>query len=181
MYANIRDRTSRFSLPILLLTLACGGTEAAPEGAPPPAPDAQATAPASAPDQIDACALLSKADVEAAVGRPVQDPVGDSIANLFGCRYRDPQDPSGTENMVRVAVLVADNAADARDVQETSRSNAAEVNPVAGLGDDAYWDAINRSLNVVKGAYHVTLSVSHDAGGLDSARKLAEQLLPRLP
>jgi hypothetical protein len=164
-----------------MLALACGGTEAAPEGAPPPPPDAQATAPASAPDQLDACSLLSKAEVEAAVGRPVQDPVGDTTANLFGCRYRDPQDPAGLDNVVSVAVMVNRNDADAREVQEMTTSNAAEVNPVAGLGDVANWDGTNRSLNIAKGVYQIALRLSSDAGGLDSARKLAEQLLPRLP
>jgi hypothetical protein len=164
-----------------MVILACGGTEAAPDQAPPPATDAAASTPASAPNQLDACSLLTKAEVEAAVGRPVQDPVGDTTANLFGCRYHDPQDPARLDNVVSVAVMVNNNAAEAREVQEMTTSNAAEVNPVAGLGDVANWDGINRSLNIAQGIYQITLRLSSDAGGLDSARKLAEELLPRLP
>jgi hypothetical protein len=83
--------------------------------------------------------------------------------------------------VVGVGVFVGNDAAAARQVLEMARSNAAHAEPVAGLGEMAFWDDAPRFLQVAKGRYELSLYVSRDAGGRDTARKLAHLLLARLP
>jgi hypothetical protein len=60
-----------------------------------PAPTASPTrtaSPAAVP--IDACSLLTKAELEAAIGRPVAEPRKKEDANLTNCEYGDPEPPT---------------------------------------------------------------------------------------
>jgi hypothetical protein len=60
-------------------------------------------------------------------------------------------------------------------------SNAADVQPVATLGEEAYWDKYLRALRIVKGRYELDLELDAEAGGLDAAKALAVKALSRLP
>jgi hypothetical protein len=182
MYATRHRMVSIFAFLATSLIFACGRSDTKQDKATPSSerqPDKPATQ--AAPEQLDACSLLTKAEVEAAVGRAVKNPVGDTTANVFGCNYGDPRDPAGLDKVVAVGVLAGNDAAAARQVLETARSNAAHAEPVAGLGDMAFWDDAPRFLQVAKGRYELSLYLSHDAGGRDTARKLAGLLLARLP
>ena len=78
-------------------------------------------------------------------------------------------------------VLVAANAADAKKALAIAKSNAADAQPVAGLGEEAYWDKYLRTLRIVRGRYQLDLVLDSDAGGLDAAKALAAKALSRLP
>jgi hypothetical protein len=131
---------------------------------------------------VDACTLLTKAEVEAIVGRPVLEPVSQRIAELSTCGYPDPTAPAGgvIPRVASVAVFSAADAAAAKSVYDTGKSNAAEVTPVSGVGDEAFWDGIIRNFATHKGRYQVDVSVDTNAG-LDAARALAEKALQKLP
>jgi hypothetical protein len=128
---------------------------------------------------LDACSLLTAADVQAATKRPVRPPAKSVIANLATCTFDDPKDP--TSQVVNLNVLVSANAADAKKALAIAKSNAADVQPVAGLGEDAYWDKYLRALRIVKGRYELDLVLESEAGGLDAAKTLAAKALSRLP
>jgi hypothetical protein len=128
---------------------------------------------------LDACSLLTGADVQAATKRPVRPPAKSVTANLATCTFDDPKDP--TSKVVNLSVLVAANAADAKKALAIAKSNAADVQPVASLGEDAYWDKYLRALRIVKGRYELDLVLDSEAGGLDAARALAAKALARLP
>jgi hypothetical protein len=128
---------------------------------------------------LDACSLLTGADVQAATKRPVRPPAKSATANLASCAFDDPKDP--TSKVVDLNVLVAANAADAKKALAIAKSNAADVQPVAGLGEDAYWDKYLRALRIVKGRYELDLVLDSEAGGLDAAKALAVKALSRLP
>jgi len=128
---------------------------------------------------LDACSLLTGADVQAATKRPVRPPAKSATANLATCTFDDPKDP--TSKVVILNVLVAANAADAKKALAIAKSNAADVQPVAGLGEDAYWDKYLRTLRIVKGRYELDLVLDSEAGGVDAAKALAAKALSRLP
>jgi len=141
---------------------------------------------------LDACSLLTKAEVEAGVGRPVLAPQKEEAANLVICNYGDPTAPTlqgrPLSQVLSISVFVGSDAqyyagaaAQARDSFEQGRKNAASVQPVPGLGDDAYWDQVFRTLNVLKGKYEVEVTVGSDVGGMEVARAFAAKVLPRLP
>ena len=128
---------------------------------------------------FDACSLLTGADVQAATKRPVRPPAKSVIANLATCTFDDPKDP--TSKVLNLNVLISVNGADAKKALAIAKSNAADVQPVAGLGEDAYWDKYLRTLRIVKGRYELDLVMDSEAGGLDAARALAAKALSRLP
>ncbi|MDR7540043.1 MAG: hypothetical protein QN152_11030, partial [Armatimonadota bacterium] len=111
--------------------------------------------------------------------------------NMSICNYGDPTLPLVAGRplpVLTVSVFVGSDvqyyagaAAQARDLFETGRKNAASVQPVSGLGDDAYWDKILNTLRVLRGKYEVEVEIKSDAGGLDAARGLAAKVLSRLP
>jgi len=175
----------------LLLLHACGceQTQARP-GDSAPAATADSTQAAEAP--VDACALLTQAEVETATGRSVLAPQGEQVANLSTCAFGDPGAPvldgRATSQTVSLSVFVgragdyyAGAVAQARDAYQMGRDNAASVEAVSGLGDDAYWDRILRTLNVLSGKYELEVEVASEAGGVEVARNLALRALPRLP
>jgi hypothetical protein len=63
---------------------------------------------------------------------------------------------------------------------EIAKSNAAEVQLVSGLGEQAFWDKVVRVLRVVKGNHLVEASLGSDLGGLDTARAIMEKMLAKL-
>jgi len=128
---------------------------------------------------LDACSLLTAVDVQAATKRPVRPPAKSATANLATCTFDDPKDP--TSRVLNLNVLVSASAADARKALAIAKSNAADVQPVAALGEEAYWDKYLRALRIVRGRYQLDLELDSEAGGLDAAKALAVKALSRLP
>jgi hypothetical protein len=187
----------------LLLLAACGGDDntSQPSAIAPTAPKAvsAATQPAGAPagaintsvptSQVDACALLDQAEVEAALGQPVLPPTGELVANLACCSYGNPEAPIVSAAALCVftgsdADYFAGAAAQARDAFELARGNA-EARPLSGMGDDAYWDEVFEDLNVLSGPHLISLDISlddeDDEATLAAAQELMAQALQRLP
>lgn len=140
--------------------------------------------------QLNACTLLDKTDVEAAVDREVLDPSSEQVASLACCSYGDPEMP--IISVVTVCAFIGSDTeyyagaeAQARDLFEMSKQNAASAQPVSGLGEDAYWDEIFASLNVLQGRYELSIEISMDAEDsdilLDLSMELAQKALQRLP
>jgi len=185
------------ALPALLLLAACGGDSEEPtpsvQGTQSPAqtptaagtPSAQQTqTPAATPQPsagaIDACSLLTKAEVETAIGASVTEPEAEEAANLVTCSYNDPETP--IFSLVSVSVLIGEDGGDARQIYEMTKDNAADVETVAGVGDEAFWDSVLNGLEVLEGKYDVRIDVSPD--GWDAravAEELAAKALSRLP
>ena len=139
----------------------------------------------AAEKRIDACAVLTQTEIQGVIGRSTMKGQKNDVAELSSCTYGNPQAPvlngHPTDVLVKIAVFNGERSGQARDVQEIARKNAAEVQPVSGLGDQAYWDGILRNLSVVKGNRGVEVSVGSDLGGLKTARAIAEKVLAKLP
>jgi hypothetical protein len=126
---------------------------------------------------VDACSLLSKADAEVIIGKPVSEPSKETAANLVTCSYK----------VLSLALFTGEEGAyyagpvaQAKDTFETGRKNAASVEKVSGLGQDAYWDSILHILHVYKDRYDLDVTVDSDLG-LKVARAAAEKAVAKLP
>ena len=75
--------------------------------------------------------------------------------------------------------------AQARDLFDTSEQNAASAQSINSLGEDAYWDEIFGSLNVLQGKYEISIEISLDTDDEDAAlnisKELAQMVLQNLP
>jgi hypothetical protein len=139
---------------------------------------------------VDACSLMTKADVEAVTGKIVLEPVKQPLANLVTCLYGDPGSQAGGRALSQILTLdvftgeegayFAGPVAQAKDAFETGRKNANSPQTVPGLGQDAYWDQTLHTLHVYKDRYEVSVTVDSDLG-LQVARKAAENALTKLP
>jgi len=172
-----------------LLLVACGGgssdngtSTTAPTtkaGASTTAAKPAATAQSQA--QIDACKLLTKAEVEAASGATIGEPKPESAANLYTCRFEDTAPPNIP--VVAVSVLAGIRDGDAKEVFDMAKKNGNDPQTVSGLGEDAFWDDVLHSLNVVKGNYLLSVDVNLLEGGDPQAvaKTMAGKALGRLP
>lgn len=180
-------------LSAALLLSACGGggnTSTGEKTQPPagaataatartsPAPTAQ---PSPAGAEIDPCALVTKAEIEAAVGTAVLDPKSERLANLASCSFHDPAAP--IFSLASVTVFAAASESDAREIFDLAKGNAADVQEVDGLGDDAYWDDILGTLQVLEGTYEISVDVASGEGADQrrAAEDIAARALSRLP
>lgn len=189
---------------ILLLTLcsACAGdTKGAQASQAEPASQARAAAPATA--TVGACALLLKADVDAAFAPRVftlepqngPDIAGtDRMASVSHCTYASRG--ASIREMMTVGLVARQAQNDASGITvATAKAGAVKLNAtpvdVAGLGDAAYWINLGSArrpiieLNVFKGA-RTWLVFGASAPTLDTdtaladLRKVAEAALARL-
>ena len=127
---------------------------------------------------LDACTLITKAEVDAATKHVVAPGAKETVANLSTCGFADPKLP--VLKPVSLSVLATPTAADAKKAYEIAKSNAASVEAVAGVGEQAYWDKYLHTLRTTKGKYQVDLTVDGDFGGLVAAKLLLVKALTRL-
>jgi hypothetical protein len=134
--------------------------------------------------QVHACALVTKAEVEAAVGTPVLAGVEEQLPQHSGCGFGDPDAPKiGGKvvfRLVSVSVLTFATPSAAHDVFVMGKGNAATPQAVTGVGDEAFWDALLHTLWVRKGKYELSIDVPK-AGGLAAAKAIAAKALTQLP
>jgi len=145
----------------------------------------------SAAGVIDACSLLAKAEVEAAVGHPVLAPRREQVLNTSTCFYGDPQAPPEKlepSPIVSVSVFVGGMEEhfpgfpmEAKDAFEMEKKNTATPQPIGAFGDDAYWEESRRALMLRRGNYMIEIKLQPDAGGQSAAKILATKVLERLP
>ena len=163
---------------ILAIALISGCGKASGDKAP-----ASATAPTSAAAPIDACSLLTRDDVVAAMGHKGFSP-GKSKDGGMQCRF-----PSGQGDSVTVYAQAAPRSKwdELRATLEREAKQGTEVD-VPGIGDAAYyWDS---RLYVHRGAHEVTIHISASkpsptaediARDRERAMALAKSVVARLP
>jgi hypothetical protein len=170
---------SRLLIPLLLAGMLCGSVAAveAEDAVPPP---------------VDACALLTKADVEAVYGSVVGEPNGKELGSgpfwVSLCNYDNAHTDAP---MLSVGLLVkghgaADPAQAYADFVDEMRRELGDVAvpvPVEGLAGPAGWDADTGQLTVFVGPYQVILtSLGRFAGDrLSFGKRIADRVSGRLP
>jgi hypothetical protein len=108
----------------------------------------------------------------------------DQAATLTTCSYGNPATPvvngKPTDVLLLLSILTDELPNQSKGIFEIAKSNAAEVQMVSGLGEQAFWDNVGRVLRVVKGDHLVEASLGSDLGGLDTARAIMEKMLAKL-
>ena len=123
-------------LAVVLLLAACGGNgeeSTTPDGGTQAATQTPAATPNPSVSEIDACALLSQAEIAEAVGNPVL--AGEEYAGPEVCRW-------DTEQPEQVSVLLTVRPAGSTREQVLCgdlRSSGGSGEPLSGLGDVAVW------------------------------------------
>jgi hypothetical protein len=141
---------------------------------------------------LDACALLTQADVEAAFGTTVGEPTRRSSSNELGwasmCNYDNTQTDAPVLSVgLLIRVHGAEDPAQGYSgyVQELRKAlgEAAVPVPVEGLAGPAGWDGETNQLTVFVGPYQMILTTGGRFGGdrLSAAQQLAERVSGRLP
>ena len=182
---------SGFVAVCVLLLPGCGGGGSRPPAARASASPAAAAAPTAPFTPLDACSLLTKADVEALVGKPVREPRKEVVGNLVTCSFGDPASPMVGDRPLSKLLSIdaftgmegayyAGAVAQAKDAYEQTRKNADSAEAVSGLGDSAYWNKPFSTLHALKGRYWLSVEVEREAG-LDVARKAMAKAVARLP
>lgn len=175
------------SLLAVLLTVAlsaCGSKEPAAEE-----PAAQeAAAPAA---QVDACELFTQEDAQAIAGESVSF----MSSTLEDARGRDPlqcaYNAGNTDNPRILSLLLRrphESAEQAAGIHEATRSSLekmtrGDLQPVPGLGDDAFWAGGNlQQLHVLSGRHRfiATALLGEGADSHAAARRIADVVLARL-
>ena len=152
----------------------------------PAVPPGAVTAPA-----IDACTLVSKADVEAASKGKVSDPKADVAGNMATCLFGDP-DGNAPLGRVRLIALNAGSAGAAKSIHDMVANDPKDKREaVAGVGEAASLksDEYASHLLVLKGAYTLEVSVNladkslkRDAGAeRTAATEIAKKAVGKLP
>jgi hypothetical protein len=138
---------------------------------------------------VDACSLLTPAELGAAVGVPMDSYFHAQNHNHAGpttiCTWQSP--PRGDGPPVTLMFLQLSVMPFAKSIfeQEKYRAGQENVTNVSGLGDDAYYAQIGPMtiLNVKKGAIEVKVTwagTTDDQTAMDAERSIAAQVLSEL-
>jgi hypothetical protein len=163
--------------------VAGGSAGAKPAGSP-------AAKPAGASGPSDPCSLITKDEAEAALGLKFDHTSvarGGSALGGHGadCNYEGalPLDPSFTVHTLTGADFQADRSIPISQWVSVSK-NSKSVQPVAGVGDAAFWNPSLQVLDLTKGNFWMELLATDTKKQyqfkLDSATALAQKAVSRL-
>jgi hypothetical protein len=170
------------SATVLVSVAACGSAAKSAASAGGSAAAAPATPAAAAAAAANSCGVITQAEAGAALGQPVKAPeLGKAtVEGGIACVYYGPDVPAGTSpdipvgGSVRVVLVTGPKALKYFDDYRTK----VNAQPVAGLGDQAYYDGY-ASLSVLKGDAYVRIAVGI-INNLKPEEKLAAAALPQL-
>jgi hypothetical protein len=138
--------------------------------------------------RVDACMLISKAEIEKLTGKSVLEPVEEKAAELSICSYGDPGSPMvGGRPLSKVAVLsvftggnayYAGPVAQAAAIFEMAEKNSGGVERVSGIGERAHW--AGKTLRAVRGPYMIEVEVDVEKDSRKIAEQLAKTMLDRI-
>ncbi len=186
------------TIGVALFVIACSGDDD-PEGASGDSPSASATtadpdATTSDPDAsatsegsggadsddedgINPCSLVTKEEVEAALGKPVADGERPEVAQGLICQFVGSQ---GTDVwQLQILVTQTGSAESMTSAFASAKESVAETNPedVSGIGDEAFWIPGANQLNIREGNTYIIVSGN---ASLDVLKGVAEKALGRL-
>ena len=132
----------------------------------------------------DPCALLNKAEAEQILGEPVRDPEANSLGGNRICDYKTVKVHGGVLPY-SIHIAITPEKQNVWDAGKKLHTDAKELRPAPGLGDDAYFllddlvilskeRAIN--INVMKAVDQPNHAKAVEAG----EKAVAEKILPRL-
>lgn len=138
--------------------------------------------------KLDACSLLTKADVESFLGEPVGAPATthtEAMGNtVTQCRYSAPSGNKRVGLLLRQAPTTDEAAKIFRQARDTSKElSGTEPQVIDGLGESAYWTGGNlKQLNVLKGDAWLIITASPGNGTdpLEASKNVSRKVLGRM-
>ena len=135
----------------------------------------------------NACALLTKADAEAALGESLPDPESVSVGSqqlgpgltvsVSNCSYAS----ATTTHSVEIDLWLADSSS-ASVLQQTIEFACQTKENISGLGDVACWyDSDHGELQVAKASAFLDLRATTGGDATETLKALAQKALSRLP
>jgi hypothetical protein len=148
---------------------------------------ADGDSPTDAPDDgeasgdVSSCDLVSKEEAADILGEPVDDASTGAAACVYSAESID--------SLASVGVSLIDLGSDegAGEVFSSGKDLVDAPEDISGLGDEAYWDPAGGSVDVRKGSFFLSVSISFADGSYttDEAKQaaldLAETAVDRLP
>jgi uncharacterized membrane protein len=139
--------------------------------------------------KFDACALLTKEDVESFLAEPVGTPATthtEAMGNtVTQCRYSAPSGNKRVGLLLRQAATTDGAAKIFRQARDTSKElSGADAQVIEGLGESAYWIGGNlKQLNVLKGDAWliVTATLGNGTDQLTASKTVSQKILSRMP
>ena len=138
---------------------------------------------------VDPGVLLTKAEVEAALGEQVKEPELRDSKNPLGqmlCFYSPVSEKS--EKFIQLSVVQNEGMAknlreqgyNVEQLYKETKKNFTDAKPVPGIGDDAFWGT--NGLHILKGNVYLNISVGNTSKpeNLELAKRLAEKVVSRL-
>ena len=169
------------ALLLALLVAACGdsGDDSAGDAATTTskAADGGATEPTTAGSEataIDACGLLTSAEVGAVLGGTAPEAKPANNPPVYTCSWETPEFDS-----VSISVVAFDRPDQALDVFEMAVDNNG-YKTVSGIGDRAY-ESVIQDITAQKGRFEVSVDVNGSDNDMDNAKSLVAKALDRLP
>jgi hypothetical protein len=190
-------------LPVILvmavLVAACGAGDGSSADVSPSLQQTQSPAENAGPDQaqelaegpgateavdvpvsggLDACTLVTKAEAEGVLGKPVGEPLREEYPSFYSCKYE-----AADRDNVTVSVLEFPDAQQAADAYQME----IDINSypeVSGIGDRALRPWPFMDISVLSSKYDLSIDVvngSDEMPQFEAARGLAQKALGRLP
>jgi hypothetical protein len=139
--------------------------------------------------EFDACALLTKEDVEFFLAEPVGTPATthtEAMGNtVTQCRYSAPSGNKRVGLLLRQAASADEAAKIFKQARDTAKElSGADPQMIDGLGESAYWTGGNlKQLNVLKNDAWliITASTGNGTDPLEASKNVSRKILARMP
>ena len=173
---------------LLLCLAACNQNKSASAPAPDSAAGTAAATPAATGDASlpDPCKLLTKAEAEAVLGEPVRDPEPNSLGGNRICDFKTVAVHGGVlPYSVHIAIIREQQQVWDAGKKLYQQSDAKNMRPVAGIGDDAYF--LLEDLDIFTKERFVSINVmksidkpDHAKAVQDAEMTVAQEAIPRM-
>jgi hypothetical protein len=143
----------------------------------------------TAKELVEPGTLLTKAEVETALGAQLKDPEYKDTKNPLGqklCFYAPVSDK--VEMFVQLSLVqnegmtknLRDQGYNVAQLYNETKKNFADIKPVPGIGDEAFW--ATNGLHILKGSFYLNISTGNTGKPvtLELAKRLADKAVNRL-
>ncbi|MBL7696540.1 MAG: hypothetical protein JNK79_00205 [Chitinophagaceae bacterium] len=131
--------------------------------------------------KVDACGLITKSEVQSAIGTSVLAPLKDEgkLGDIpfSHCTFKKNSDLIA----LLLTIYTYKSKDEVKKLFESSMKQVGGTEPVSGLGDGAYWWKSKNSLFVIKDKYMVTILLGPETGELKAAKSIGEIVVKKMP
>jgi hypothetical protein len=134
------------------------------------------------PQDVEACQLLTRAEIQSALGQPVPEGLKDDGTTgemkFSHCTYFKEKGSQLTTMLLTVWTYKSEDVV--KQSFEASIKEAGDMEKVTGVGDGAFWWKDKTTFFVIKDNHMVSMFLGEDVASLEAAKKLAGIAVKRL-